>query len=256
MRSVLLAFALLLAGTAAAATQFRYVVESTGDALNPKHSGIVRVDGLSYRIDSEGDLMANASFSTDGGKTVIALNERLSTYYRLKGGRSKGMSTGHYSVPFLDENSKDVVAVKNVSMEEEPSEERIAGFPARKYVLKFAHDVKLKIGAETIRVMFHSTILLWTTDEIKLAVVPMDLRNVRTGFAAVDQPVAAALSAVKGFPLKRILSVSRRYEGGAVMVDLVTTTFDDFETVDLPAEALAVPPGYRYQEPVIAFPGR
>lgn len=40
------------------------------------------------------------------------------------------------------------------------------------------------------------------------------------------------------------------------MVDLVTTTFDDFETVDLPAEALAVPPGYRYQEPVIAFPGR
>ena len=93
MRSVLLAFALLLAGTAAAATQFRYVVESTGDALNPKHSGIVRVDGLSYRIDSEGDLMANASFSTDGGKTVIALNEKLSTYYRLKGGRSKGMST-------------------------------------------------------------------------------------------------------------------------------------------------------------------
>lgn len=40
------------------------------------------------------------------------------------------------------------------------------------------------------------------------------------------------------------------------MVALVTTTFDDFKTVVLPPEALAVPAGYRYQEPVIGFPGR
>jgi hypothetical protein len=256
MRGVSLVLAFLLAGTAGAATQFRYVIESTGDALKPKRSGIVRVEGVCYRIDRDTDLMANASFSTDGGKTVIALNDSLSTYYRSNVDPSKAMSSGHYAVPFHDKNSKPKISVKNVSLEEEPSEQQIAGFPTRKYVLKFAHDVKMRTGGHPVRVMFHSTVLLWTTDEIDLAVVPMDLRDVRTALAAVDQEIAAALSGVKGFPLKRSLSVSRQYEGGAVMTDLVTTTFDDFKTVALPADALAVPPGYRYQEPMIGVPGR
>lgn len=257
MRRLLLFLVLLLAGTAGAATQFRYVVESTGDPLRPRQVGTIRVDGVSWRIDSEESLMANASFSTDGGKTVTALNEKLSTYYRPKiADPSKVMSTGHYTVPFADENTKPVVRVKKVSLQEEPSDERIAGFQTRKYVLKFAHDVKVRIDGEAVRVIFDSTVLLWTTDEVDLAVRPVDLSDVRTGLSEVDQQLGAALSGMKGFPLKRSLSVSRRYEGGAVMVDLVTSTFDDFKTVVLPPEALAVPSGYRYQEPVIGFPGR
>ena len=200
--------------------------------------------------------MANASFSTDGGKTVTALNDKLSTYYRPNANPSRVMSSGHYSTPFIDEKTTAVVSVKKVSVQEESPGERIAGFQARKYVLKFAHDVKMKLGDEPVRVIFDSTVLLWTTDEVELAVVPMDLREVRTGLSKVDQQLAAALAGVKGFPLKRSLSVSRRYEGGEAMVDLVTSTFDDFKTAALPPEALAVPAGYRYQEPVIGVPGR
>jgi hypothetical protein len=97
--------------------------------------------------------------------------------------------------------------------------------------------------------------LLWTTEEIDLAVRPIDLRELHTGFGEVDRKVHEALAGVKGFPLKRRLSVTRQYEGGAVMAETVTTTFDDFKTVNLPPAALAVPAGYRYEEPVILTPG-
>ena len=85
MRYGVLVLSLLLANTISAATQFKYVTESTGDRLTPRRAGTIRIDGVSYRIDHENDLMAMASFSTDGGKTVTALNEKFSTYYRPEG---------------------------------------------------------------------------------------------------------------------------------------------------------------------------
>jgi hypothetical protein len=143
--------------------------------------------------------------------------------------------------------------VKDVSVTEEPTDERIAGFATKKYVLELAHDVRLGQG---VRVFYRATILLWTTEELDLAVLPIDLREFHTGFDEVDRKVREALAGVKGFPLKRRMSVSRQYEGGVAMADTVTITFDDFKTVTLPREALAVPSGYRYEEPVILTPGR
>ncbi|MDP9191336.1 MAG: hypothetical protein M3P06_06510 [Acidobacteriota bacterium] len=247
---------LLLANTISAATQFKFVTESTGDPLHPRSAGTIRVDGVSYRIDGdEANLIASASFSTDGGKTVTRLNQQLSTYYRWKVLPSEGMSTGLYDAPFLETSTKPVVSVKNVLLQEEPTDEVIAGYPTRKYVLTFDHDVRGTLQGEKLRVIFRTTALIWTTEKIELAVAPIDLRVILTGRSAVDPAVREALSGVKGFPLKRRLAVTRRYEGGAVMVDVVTTTFDEFKTVDLPPEALTVPSGYRYQEPVIGFPG-
>ncbi len=258
MRRGFLILVLLLAHAVGAATQFRYVVESTGDALNPKTSGTIRVDGMSYRIEHDDSLMFTAAFSTDGGKTVTALNTKLSTYYRPKAPPpgAKAMSSGHYSVPFMDMDKKPPkVSVKDVVVTEEPTDERIAGYETKKYVLTFAHDARFTLSGEKLRVLFTTTVLLWTTEAIDLPFVPMDPREIRTGHDVVDQAVKAAMSGVKGFPLKRRMSVTRRFEGSKVMVDAVTTTFDDFKTVDLPPEALTVPAGYRYEEPVILAPG-
>jgi hypothetical protein len=245
--SLLLAF--LLTHTISAATQFTYVTESTGDRPAARRAGTIRVDGVSYRVDHEYDLMATAAFSTDGGKTVTALNEKLSTYYRPKNSWEMPSSLLFAMHP----DSK--VTVKDVSVTEEPTDERIAGYATKKYVLKFAHNVSFGAGVQGVRVFFRSTVLLWTTEELDLAVFPMDLRELRTGLSAVDLAVRKALSGVKGFPLKRRIAMTRQYEGGVVMGEDVTTTFDDFKTVELPREALAVPAGYSYQEPVIGAPG-
>jgi hypothetical protein len=255
MRSGVLFLAFLLASTISAATQFKFVTESTGDRLNPRSAGTVRVEGLSYRTDGDPEsILSSASFSTDGGKTVTVLNQKLSTYYRVKVPAPRSLSSQLYDVPFM-EMDKSKVSVKDVVLTEEPTDERIAGYETKKYVLTFAHDVRYTIQGEKLRVLFSSTVLLWTTEAIDLSVVPMDPREIRTGHDAVDLAVKEALSGVKGFPLQRRMSVTRRYEGGQVMVDVGSTTFDDFKTVDLPPAALAVPSGYRYEEPVMLFPG-
>lgn len=258
MRRGFLVLAILLAHTISAATQFKFVKESTGDALKPRRTGTIRVDGVSYRIDHDDDgdnVAATAFFSTDGGKTETALNEKLSTYYRLKAPPSGTVSNTQYTVPFFEMGKKPKISFKDVILTEEPTDERIAGYETKKYVLTFAHDVRFTMQGEKLRVLFTSTVLLWTTEAIDLSVVPMDPREIHTGFDAVDLAVREAMSGVRGFPLKRRMSVTRRYEGGRVFVDASTTTFDDFKTVDLPPELLAVPAGYSYQEPLILAPG-
>ena len=258
MRRTSLFLVLLLANTISAATQFKFVIESTGDPLNPRSAGTVRVEGASYRVDGEGENpIASASFSTDGGKTVTSLNQQLSTYFRSKflPSGAQALTSTLYAVPFLESSQKPVITVKNVLLQEEPTDEVIAGYPTKKYVLTFDHDVRATLQGEKLRVIFRTTALIWTAEKMELAVAPIDLRQILTGQSAVDPAVREALSGVKGFPLKRRMAVSRRYEGGAVMTDVVTTTFDEFKTVNLPPEALTVPTGYRYQEPVIGVPG-
>jgi hypothetical protein len=256
MRYGSLVLALLLANTISAATQFQFVVESTGDRVIPRRAGTIRIDGGAYRVDYEKaeNPLATASFSIDGGKTVTMLNEQRSTYYRPKAHPSELPSSALYSVPVVL-TPKAVVKVKDVVLEEQPSEERIAGHSTKKYLLRFTHDVRMRVDGHPVRVIYRSTVSLWTTEDLDLPGVPMNLRELRTELSTVDQAVNAALSGVKGFPLKRHLEVMRKFEGGMEMNAAVTTTFDDFKTAALPPAALAVPAGYRYEAPVILTPG-
>jgi hypothetical protein len=253
MRRAFIFLVLLFPNTAGAATQFRSVTEYQ-DPDSPRSVETIRIDGASYRIDHEGPaLISSAAFSTDGGKTVTRLNSTLSTYFvPRKNDGWVAHSSQLYGVPF-GVDTPPVASVKDVVLKEESTGEVIAGFATSKYVLRFMHDLKAKTFGETIPVIFHTTVEFWTTRKLELSLGPMDLRAIFTGESTVDPVVREALSGVKGLPLKRRLTVTRQIADGMVMTDVQTTTFDDFKTVDLPPEALKVPKGYRYQEPVIGF---
>ena len=247
---------LLLAHTAGAATQFRYVTERQ-DPDKPRSSGTIRIDGASYRIDSDQPgLVSSSTFSTDGGKTKTHLNSTLSTYFvPKKNDGSIASSSGLYGVPF-GVDKPPVASVKDVVLKEESTDEVIAGFETSKYVLRFMLVLKAETFGEKLRVIIHTTVELWTTRKLELAFNPIDLREILTGESNVDPVVREALSGVKGCPLQRRLTVTRQIEDGMVLTEVSTTTFDDFKTADLPPEALKVPKGYRYQEPVIGLPGQ
>ena len=84
-------------------------------------------------------------------------------------------------------------------MTEEPTDERIAGFATKKYVLKVAHDVR-RLGGHRSVCSTAPRSCSGRTEEIDLAVLPMDLRELHTGFDEVDLAVRQALSGVKGLP--------------------------------------------------------
>lgn len=260
-RGVIVLVLVLLANTAGAATQFRYVMERQ-DPDSPRDAGTVRIDGASYRIDSDRPgLLSSSSFSTDGGKTKTLLNSTLSTYFLStyfvpkKIGPSTASSSGLYGVPF-GVDRPPVASVQDVVLKEESTDEVIAGFETSKYVLRFMLVLKAETFGEKLRVIIHTTVELWTTRKLELAFNPIDLREILTGENNVDPVVREALSGVKGCPLKRRLTVTRQIEDGMVLTEVSTTTFDDFKTADLPPEALKVPKGYRYQEPVVGVPGQ
>ena len=266
MRRGVLFLILLLANTAGAATQFRFAMEWE-DPDRPRFVGTIRIDGASYRVDHDGPaLISSSSFSTDGGKTKTLLNSTLSTYFvsKMNDGSTKSGSTKSgsmmsssalYGVPF-GVDTPPVASVKDVVLKEESTGEVIAGFETSKYVLRFMHVLTAETFGEKLRVIFHTTVELWTAPKLELSLDPMGLCEIFTGESDIDPVVREALFGVKGFPLKRRLTVTRQIEGGMVVTEVSTITFDDFKTVALPPEALQVPKGYRYQEPVIGFPGQ
>ena len=248
MRIGPLFLAILFATTVGAATQYRYVRTSTGSRLTPKTSATVRLEGKTYRIDWDEIVTASAEFSTDGGKNVVALHRELATWFH---GKAVVPDSTLYSTVTL---GKGKVKLKSIALTQEPGSE-IAGYATRKYVLRFAYDIRESIGGNPLRTIFQTTAEMWVTDALDGAVVPLDVRSLQTGEDKVDAAVKDALSAVRGFPLQRRLVVTRQYEGGPAQTDVVTSTFSEFTTAELPPSDLAIPEGYRYQEPVISVPG-
>lgn len=228
-----------------AATRFTVVHELSGVPLAPpRTTGTVVIDGDSYRID----YLRSTTISTDAGKTRTALDAELRTYYTLKERESVGILQ---MLPI----GKLAVALKSVTVTEEPTGEVIAGLRTRKYVLRLEYLTRTDVGSEVFPTTFTATGEIWTTDAIDIAVDPFGLRGLRTGYDVVDAKLREALSVVKGFPLMRRLAVSRKIANGRAQTELHTVTLSGFESIAVPPRTFSVPPGYKYQEPVIGIPG-
>lgn len=228
------------------------MVESTGDPLNRKRAGTISVDRSSYRVDYEhGGFDTSALFSADGGKTETALNSTLLTYFAPGRLLADALDSRLFSMPPLELVGPPTVTLKEVKLREEPSQHDIDGRKTRKYVLNFSYDITARVGTEKLRAVVRAIAELWTTEELEASYLPLDPRRVRTGFDAVDHSLRQAMTGVKGFPLERRLSVTRRISGGAPFTDLVTTTFSSFEPFAASPQLFEVPSGYRHQNPIL-----
>src|SRR5689334_25261789 len=79
MRTLLL---LLLAARVEAATEYRITIEQTGNPLAPPRREVtVLVDGANWSERAGG---VTTRLSNDGGKTVIALDHKLGTWWVAK----------------------------------------------------------------------------------------------------------------------------------------------------------------------------
>ncbi|HEX2061919.1 MAG TPA: hypothetical protein VHK90_14355 [Thermoanaerobaculia bacterium] len=245
---------LLVAPSLEAATRFAFASEVTGNAIARPETGTVVIDGDSYRIDHVPPKPELSSLiSTDGGKTVTALNAGLRTYYHLN---ETKQAIGLLAMIPLLQGRPQSVTLDEVSVTEEPAAETIAGFKTRKYVLRLKYRTKTDVGSEVFPTSFTATGEIWTTDAIDSTLDPFQLRRMRTGYDDVDTKLREVLAAVKGFPLMRRLAVSRKIANGRAQTELYTTTFSDFASAEVPAQTFSVPAGYEYQEPVIVAPGR
>jgi hypothetical protein len=69
---------------------------------------------------------------------------------------------------------------------------------------------------------------------------------------SLDAELHSKAESIIGFPLRRLTTVSRAYEGGEAVVEILKMEVDDIRTVpSLPPEMFVKPDGYVNQAPII-----
>jgi hypothetical protein len=248
IRSWIVAILLITATALQSATTYR-VTKTVKDRL--KRSPVVErviADGDNRRLTIEQQdepFTHDVLLSNDGGKTVVALNTPLRTWFdaAVLPPSTKSLA------PRRGSDIKDA----KVSVSEEPAEP-IGGLPVRKYVIRASFIASENYGGTKVNRDNSMTTLIWTTDKIDGALAFPRLQ-VTIGVAALDAELRQKIAAVTGFPLREVTTYSQAYEGGAPTSEIITIDVDDIRTVPSPAAAqFTKPAGYVNQEPVMGGP--
>jgi len=183
--------------------------------------------------------------SIDGGKTVVALNTPLQTWFDFA--ILPASPSSHKP------RAKSEIKDPKVMVSEEPGNEPIFGFPVRKFVIRASFTAQEDYGGTKVKRENAMITLLWTTDKIDGALAfPMAVFV--TGVASIDAELRQKTAGIiSGFPLREITTHSQAYEGGAPSVETITMEVDDIRTVPSPsATQFAKPAGYLNQPPIIS----
>jgi hypothetical protein len=233
-----------------AATSYR-VTLTTKDRL--KRVPVVQrviAEGDSRRltVEQQDDVFTyDVLLSTDSGKTVTALNTPLRTWFD---GATLPASRPARTPGFAEIRIKDA----KTSVTEEPTDATIAGLVTRKFVVRASYTSQEKYGDTKVNRIHEMTTLIWTTDKLDQSLA-FPIRVIAMDVEPVDAELRQKQAVISGFPLRRVTSISRAYEGGAPSVEITTFEVDDIRTVPPPpASAFAKPASYVHQEPVIGSP--
>jgi len=247
MRRFAIAALVVLATTALqAATTYRVTTTVKGRLKQTPIVERVIADGQNRRLNVEKQdepFTHDVLLSTDGGKTIIALNTPLRTWFDFAVLRA----------PTPLKPRRAAAAIKNpaVNVREESGAEPISGFPVRTFVIRATFTAEENYGGTKVKRENGMTMMLWTTDKIDAA-LDFPPRTFVTGVDAIDAELRQKTAIISGFPLRAMTTYSQAYEGGAPTVETITTEVDDVRTVpSLPAAQFAKPAGYVNQPPII-----
>lgn len=239
--------ALLLATTALqAATTYRITTTIKGRLKQIPTVERVIADGQNRRLNVEQQdepFTHDVLLSTDGGKTITALNTPLRTWFDFAVLHAPSML-----------KPRRAAAIKNpaVTVREESGAEPISGFPVRTFVIRATFTAEENYGGTKVKRENAMTMMLWTTDKIDAA-LDFPPRTFVTGVDAIDAELRQKTAIISGFPLRAMTTYSQAYEGGAPTVETIKAEVDDVRTVpSFPAAQFEKPAGYVNQPPIIS----
>ena len=203
----------------------------------------VTADGAKQRVDFDNDagdaIVADVLLSTDGGATYNGLNTRLKTWF------GPNAAANYRDHSFLSVDGGDGKSI--VSTFKPEGDESEAGYAVHKY----AGHLSYQLGGMTTSF----TLLVWTTDALP-ASAALRIKSLSTGIRNVDAEWMPKVAAAKGFPMKMQMAITRHYEGGRPITNLINFDVDDVHSIESPSPAtFEVPSTYVKQPPVIGAPG-
>jgi hypothetical protein len=251
IRSAIAAILLIASTALQAATTYRVTITRKDGFKRPPLVGHVIADGENRRLtyeNQEEPFTEDVLLSTDGGKTVTALNTKLRTWFAVS--HREPTETG--LPPWMSVQIKDT----KVTVTEEPWTETISGYPLRKFVIRAGYTTREDYSGTKVNRIHTMTELLWTTDKIDRSLA-FPIPEITIGVRSLDAELRQKTGSISGFPLRDVRTISRAYEGGAPSVEMTTIEVDDIRSVPSPpASQFLRPAGYVNQEPMIGVPGK
>ena len=232
-----------------AATTYRMTITRKDRFKLPPSIERVIVDGEKRRLtveNAEAPFACDVLLTTDGGRTVTALNTPLKTWFNSTADRAKlQRPTG--LAPWVKSEIKDA----KISISEEPADETIDGLPVRKFVIRAGYTTVEDFNGTKVKRLHGITTLLWATDKLDRSLA-FQMPPLDTGVESLDAELHAKTESIIGFPLRRLTTVSRAYEGGEAVVEILKMEVDGIRTVPSPQPEMFIKPaGYANQAPAI-----
>ncbi|HEX7152863.1 MAG TPA: DUF4412 domain-containing protein [Thermoanaerobaculia bacterium] len=246
MKILATAFTLLLtAASAMAGVTYKLDSKTTGLA-SANIGGTVKVEGTSMRVDlatGDGVLFKNGSVVTskDSGKSLVVADPSTKTYYNLDlqdlGGAGPLLRQLGDSVKMKIENPK-------VSARDAGDGGTIEGYATRKRIIDSSYDMVLEVMGQQMRMTTVSSSELWVTDKLSADLMNFfQLRGFKTGLDEIDRLIEKQASALTGFPLKQVMTVTI-IQNGNEMKSTTTINVSDIKQAKVAPAEFELPQGY------------
>jgi hypothetical protein len=124
----------------------------------------VIVDGENRRLtveNAKAPFICDVLMTTDGGRTIIALNTPLKTWFDNAGDRAKLLRP-----TVLAARVKSEIKDAKISISEEPTDEVIDDLPVRKFVIRAGYTTIEDFSGTKVKRIHGITTLLWATDKL------------------------------------------------------------------------------------------
>lgn len=249
LRWCVVILAALVPGGAAAGVRFDFASEVSG--VTYSYRGRMIVDGTSSRIDvTEGTHpLFNPKFSIitrDAGRQIVVLDHSRRTFFNRNG----STIAGHLGTTRGLGNS----IAEKPRVRSRRSASSVDGVATQRHSLHAEYRLNMNVEGESIE----ATVIIDATFDVLRDVPQRALQwglqyAAKSGYAVVDRQLAAYVP--RHLPLRQVVTASRRIANGPVVTETITTTVTNVVHDAIDAKELAVPDGYRYEEPAFVFGG-
>jgi hypothetical protein len=214
-------------------------------------SGKAAIEGASSRMDFvRGDrvLIPDGSvvISNDGGKTLIVINPKKKSYYKLElEGMMKGAAGAMQGMGGVMQMK---ISNESVDVRENGAGGDIEGFPTSKYTVTTTYDMSMKImgmkNDQNIRMVSE----IWATEKLPVDYMTfVQQKGLKTGMADLDRLIAKQSAAMKGFPLKQIMTTTSTAANGKAQTTVMTLTVTNIAKATIGADQFEIPAGYKQE---------
>ena len=256
MRSLFAVLLGVVTLSADAGLVYRFTTKSDVSAQPQSGGGRVWIDGNRMRTELDpypsNPRTHDVTIVVDGKTTYLNLQNK--TYFHEQkvpaGGRLSGSST-LFHLPTMGD--PQLRGTPKISYRNAGAGPQVGDYATTKHVIEFRYRLRTEIAGTGLYGDITGTLTVLTAPSLPRL---EDTVFVRTTYPEIDGEVAKHAATFEGMLVGRELVASRKLEGGPKVTERTSMTIEELKTVEsLDDQLFAIPPGFRFQEPVLAVPG-